>query len=93
MAKKKSDQVNSPEHYTKRTSGGVQPIDIIAHLSLCAGTAVKYLCRAGLKGDSVELHLQDLAKAKKYLDFEIARVKGEPISDTLREQAGLGGLD
>lgn len=39
-------------------------------LDFCLGNAVKYICRAGKKNNS---KVEDLEKAKKYLEFAIAR--------------------
>ena len=36
------------------------------------GNAIKYIWRAGLKSDDA---IQDLEKARQYLDFEIERLK------------------
>jgi len=60
------DMVNSPPHYT---AGGVETIDFIEakNLNYNLGNAVKYITRAGLKGDRVE----DLKKAKWYIEREI----------------------
>lgn len=58
------DAVN-PSHYV--FPGNVQVIDITRHLGFLEGNAVKYLCRAGRKGD----RLEDLKKARKYLDYAI----------------------
>lgn len=62
----KPDMVNSPPHYT---AGGVETIDFIEakNLNYNLGNAVKYITRAGLKGDRVE----DLQKAKWYIEREI----------------------
>ena len=61
-----ADMVNSPPHYT---AGGVETIDFIEakNLNYNLGNAVKYITRAGLKGDRVE----DLQKAKWYIEREI----------------------
>ena len=64
-----SDTVNHPKHYTSHPSG-VECIEITEHLNFCIGNAIKYLWRAGLKGEQVE----DLRKARWYIDREIARV-------------------
>jgi hypothetical protein len=40
-------------------------------MSFCVGNAVKYLWRAGLKGPTLE----DLRKARWYIDREISRVE------------------
>lgn len=65
-----SDPVNHPKHYT--AFPGVEVIQITEHLNFCRGNAVKYICRAGLKGNE----LQDLEKALWYLQREINRLKG-----------------
>lgn len=59
--------VNHPTHYTKHPSG-VECIAIVEHMSFCLGNAVKYIWRAGEKGRELE----DLKKARWYLDREIA---------------------
>lgn len=65
----KSDQINPP-HYKQHPSG-VECIQIAEHLNFCIGNAIKYLWRAGLKGDA----LTDLRKAKWYVEREIQRVE------------------
>lgn len=63
------NNINHPEHYTQ---GKIECIDYIQdkNLNFCLGNVVKYVTRAGLKdGNS---RLQDLQKARQYLDFEIA---------------------
>lgn len=64
-----NDPVNHPKHYTEHPSG-VECIEITEHMGFCIGNAIKYLWRAGLKGEQVE----DLRKARWYIDREIARV-------------------
>ena len=64
------DAIN-PTHY-RGFSNGAQPVDIAEHLSFNAGNAVKYLSRAGRKGDALE----DLKKARWYIDREITRLGG-----------------
>ena len=39
-------------------------------MNFCVGNAIKYLWRAGLKGEQIE----DLRKARWYIDREIARI-------------------
>ena len=62
----KPDPVNHPAHYT---TGGIETIDFIEakNLNYNLGNAVKYITRAGLKGNRIE----DLQKAKWYLEREI----------------------
>ncbi len=64
-----SDHINPP-HYQQHPSG-VECIQVTEHMTFCLGNVVKYLWRAGQKGDAV----QDLEKAAWYLDREIKRLK------------------
>lgn len=66
------DVVNAPPHYRAHPSG-VECIQVTEHMSFCLGNAVKYVWRADLKGDAVE----DLRKARWYIDREIARRTGD----------------
>lgn len=67
-----ADMVNHPPHYKEHPSG-VECITITEHMNFCLGNAVKYIWRAGLKGSAVE----DLKKARWYLDREIERLSKE----------------
>lgn len=64
-----ADLINHPPHYTGHPSG-VECIAITEHMNFCRGNAMKYLWRAGEKGDEVE----DLKKARWYIDREISRL-------------------
>lgn len=66
----KADPVNHPPHYR---AGGVETIDFIEakDLNYRLGNVVKYVSRAGRKGDP----LQDLEKAAWYLQREITARK------------------
>lgn len=64
----KNDPVNHPAHYTDHPSG-VECIQITEHFNFNVGNAIKYLWRAGLKGDAI----QDLRKAAWYINREIDR--------------------
>lgn len=71
------DPVNHPSHYTSHPSG-IECIQITEHMNFCIGNAVKYIWRAGLKRGAVqdrELAIQDLEKARWYLDREIKRLQ------------------
>jgi hypothetical protein len=59
-----------PEHYK---FGTAQVIDITRHLPFPEGNVIKYVARAGRKGD----RLQDLYKAKQYLDWAIEDAEAE----------------
>ena len=67
-----ADLVNHPPHYTSHPSG-IEAIQVTEHMGFCLGNAVKYIWRAGDKGDA----LTDLRKARWYLDREIARLSTE----------------
>lgn len=64
-----SDPVNPP-HYRKHPSG-IDCITITEHMNFCKGNAIKYIWRAGDKGEEIE----DLEKARWYIDREIARLR------------------
>lgn len=61
------DPVQRPSHYAEGRK--YEPKDVIRDwdLNFNLGNAVKYVARAGRKGDILE----DLKKARQYLDFEI----------------------
>lgn len=72
--------VTHPSHYTQ---GKIECIDYIVDkkLDFCLGNAIKYITRAGHKA-SAEMSqrdktVQDLEKAKQYIDFEIQKVLGD----------------
>ena len=68
------DAVAHPSHYTSHPSG-IECIEITKHHNFCVGNVIKYCWRAGLKGSEGASELQDLKKARQYLDFEIARLE------------------
>ena len=65
--------VEHPSHYTSSPAkcaecgAGVECIQITEHMDFLRGNAMKYLWRAGLKGDALE----DLEKAKWYISRAI----------------------
>jgi uncharacterized protein DUF3310 len=70
-----AEKVNNPAHY----GGADNPYEAIKvidawGLGFCLGNTVKYISRAGRKGG--EAVLDDLRKARWYLDHEIARIEG-----------------
>jgi len=67
-----NDNVNHPKHYNSHPSG-VECIEITEHMTFCLGNAMKYIWRASLKGKEVE----DLRKARWYIDREISRILNE----------------
>ena len=66
-----TDPVNHPAHYT---FGRVEVIDVLSDwfpTNPLLWQVGKYIARAGRKGDAIE----DLKKARFYLDREIARLE------------------
>jgi hypothetical protein len=68
-----NDIVNHPSHYT---DGKIEVIDFIEDkgLNFHRGNAVKYIARAGKKNPEKEV--EDLKKARWYIDREIKRLGG-----------------
>lgn len=65
-----------PAHYRQHPSG-VEAIEITEHFNFCLGNAIKYVWRAGLKGEALE----DLRKARYYIEREIERITKEQERD------------
>ena len=65
------DNVNHPAHYMSHPSG-IETIELTEHMGFCLGNVIKYVMRAPYKGSQLE----DLRKARWYLDREIARLNG-----------------
>ena len=70
-----SDPVNHPAHYNDHPSG-VECIQITEHFNFNVGNAIKYLWRARKKGRLI----QDLEKARWYIDREISRLRKQKTS-------------
>lgn len=70
-AERASDPVNRPAHYTAYK--GLEIIELTRQMNFNRGNAVKYIARAGLKDPSKEI--EDLEKAKWYIQDEIDRLK------------------
>ena len=68
-AKGNEDMVNHPSHYQH----GIEPIEFIEshNLNFNLGNVIKYISRAPYKGTELE----DLKKAKRYLEREIERME------------------
>ena len=74
-----SDQVNHPQHY----GGADNPYEAIKvieawDLDFCLGNTVKYISRAGKK--ETDKTVQDLEKAKWYLERKISQLKNNKTS-------------
>lgn len=82
-----ADMVNHPPHYTSHPSG-IECIQITEHMGFCIGNAIKYLWRADEKGNALE----DLEKAKWYIEREIAKRKAIPPKSIAAGFESLVGL-
>jgi hypothetical protein len=60
--------VDHPLHYNSQGSG-IECIDVVEWMGFSLGNAIKYIWRADHKGNAIE----DLEKARWYIDREIAR--------------------
>lgn len=73
------DNVKHPAHYTY---GKIECIDFILdkQLDFPLGNAIKYIVRAGHKASAdktlLEKQIEDLEKAKTYIEFEIKYLEG-----------------
>lgn len=65
-----TDSPINPQHYKGHPSG-IECIQITQHMNFCLGNAMKYIWRAGQKGDAIE----DLNKAAWYIQCEIDRLR------------------
>lgn len=75
------DVISEPEHYTTHPSG-VEPIQITKYETFLRGNIIKYVMRAPYKGTE----LQDMKKARQYLDWEIERLESLAKGNSLPKQ-------
>tara|TARA_R100000458_G_C8267125_1_gene242115 strand:- start:1474 stop:1761 length:288 start_codon:yes stop_codon:yes gene_type:complete len=70
---------SGPEYYRR---GSIQPWDFIrsSELNFHLGNVIKYVCRAGHKGDDIE----DLKKAIHYLQNEVEFRTGTRVQESVR---------
>jgi len=80
-----NDNVKHPSHYTQ---GKIEVIDFIQdqQLNYARGNAIKYIIRAGLKSPATTI--EDLEKAKQYIDFEINDLKRKN-NDNMEQVPGV----
>lgn len=67
--------VDHPKHYNQVP--GIECIDVVEHFNFNRGNAIKYIWRAGDKGNEIE----DLQKALWYIQREIERVTKEQLEE------------
>lgn len=89
------DNVNHPSHYNQYT--GFEVIDVCEQLvgpdgkaGFNLGNAFKYIARAGWKNPNK--HVQDLEKAKFYLQREIDRIQNLNILDSKKDLPSEGNI-
>jgi hypothetical protein len=71
------DPVDHPRHYNNHPSG-VECIEIVEYMTFNCGNAVKDIWRSAHKNG-----LEDLKKARWYVDREIARISSEVAKGAL----------
>lgn len=78
MTSKDFDPVENPKHYNSHPSG-VECIEVTRHHDFAIGNVIKYVWRAGLKNDGqgVEAEIEDLKKARYYLDDKIKMLEAQ----------------
>lgn len=69
------EEVNSPKHYQGH---GMEAIDVIDafELGFNLGNVIKYVLRAGKKKSYINATINDLNKAKWYLNRELLKLGG-----------------
>jgi hypothetical protein len=78
-----SDTINHPSHYNQLPNG-IECIDVVEHMNFNRGNAIKYIWRAGQKGDVLE----DLRKALWYIAREIERLERAHQPDMQKAKGG-----
>lgn len=77
-----SDKINHPAHYNNskahcKCGRRIECIDVTRHLDFSAGNAIKYIWRYKDKNG-----LEDLKKAKWYVDDLIKQLESKPNQET-----------
>jgi hypothetical protein len=81
-----TDNVNHPAHYGGDTTYEAIKVIEAWELGFCLGNAVKYISRAGKKGNAIE----DLRKAAWYVQREIERTAIAAAKDGMADEVGVG---
>lgn len=86
---KENSSVDHPSHYAEGRL--YEPIKVIQDwdLDFCLGNTVKYISRAGRKSSAamsdIEKTIEDLKKAKFYLDYKIKELEGKTGGDVTEQ--------
>lgn len=75
MKSKREEKINHPKHYNQHPSG-IECIDVVEYFNFNIGNSIKYIWRAGLKSEN---KIEDLEKAKWYLEREIEKLKRDSL--------------
>ncbi len=69
-----ADNISKPEHYARYK---IEPMVFIIenNIPYCEANAIKYLCRWRFKHKAWEDKLEDLMKAREYIERRIIQVK------------------
>jgi hypothetical protein len=80
-----ADKIKEPEHYHRYE---IQPVEFIMknNLPYAEGNVVKYICRWRHKHQTREGKLDDLRKAKQYIDFLLQHEEEHAETSTLDSQ-------
>lgn len=82
--KEMENSITNPRHYTEDRQYEPRKVIMDWGLNFHLGNVVKYISRAGRKGDAND-HIDDLLKAKQYLEWEIERVTNMYCNQTMDE--------
>lgn len=81
-----ADSVKKPSHYFRYK---IEPVTFIMQndIPYAEGNAIKYLCRWRYKHESKEKQIEDLKKAKQYIDLLIEKeTQGEQLKLKLGDE-------
>jgi hypothetical protein len=69
-----NDKVEKPEHYTRYK---IEPITFIVEneIPYCESNVIKYVCRWQHKHPTKQVQIEDLKKARQYLDILIKKAE------------------
>lgn len=78
------ERIEHPRHYSYlKELCGIEVIDITRHMDFDLGNVIKYVLRQGLKSEegisNTEKALEDLKKARWYLDDKIKQIENTII--------------
>lgn len=78
------NNISSPSHYTQDRQYEPRKVIMDWGLDFYLGNTVKYISRAGRKGGADD-HIDDLLKAKQYLEWEIEMITNKYYNQAMLE--------